>query len=126
MESVSEQHFSQFAVAVCAAFCVLEPLPDIKTSKTALDKTKPLPTTLQSEFIPDEVLLAITQPPPAYEKLGPPSRYRNLDTSAVRETNDLNCWTDFLIKIGLVFRAIRKRNRLEYGRTRKAALAFVT
>ena len=58
-------------------------LPDLKTSDNALDKSKPLPTSLQSDFLPEDVLLAITNPPPNYEKLGPPTRFRNLNTTAV-------------------------------------------
>lgn len=57
-------------------------LPDLRTSDNMIDKSKPLPTSLQSDFLPDDLLLAITAPPPIYEKLGPPSRYRNLDVSA--------------------------------------------
>lgn len=70
-----------------AAVLFLGMLPELRSSNTKIDKAKPLPTSLQSEFIPDEVLLAITQPPPSYDKLGPPSRYRNIDTSAVSYLN---------------------------------------
>ncbi|CAH1787293.1 unnamed protein product [Owenia fusiformis] len=50
-------------------------LPPLRTSETALEKTK------QSDFIPNDVLFALTQPPPPQDQLGPPSRFRNLNTS---------------------------------------------
>ncbi|CAG2256169.1 unnamed protein product [Mytilus edulis] len=34
-----------------------------------------------SDFIPEDVLFALTQPPPVKDQLGPPSRTRNLNTS---------------------------------------------
>lgn len=58
-------------------------LPQLRSSM-AVDRTKPLPTSLQSDFIPEDILFALTQPPPARDKLGPPTRYRNLNTSLVR------------------------------------------
>ncbi|XP_078605454.1 axonemal dynein light chain domain-containing protein 1-like isoform X2 [Branchiostoma floridae x Branchiostoma japonicum] len=52
------------------------PLPDLRTSDMAVDRTKPLPTSLQSDFIPEDLLFALTQPPPlkAKDNLLPPSR----------------------------------------------------
>ena len=58
-------------------------LPELRTSEHTMDKQKPLPTSLQSDFIPEDILLAITNPPLNYDKLGPPSRYRNLSTTVV-------------------------------------------
>ncbi|PVD21951.1 hypothetical protein C0Q70_17754 [Pomacea canaliculata] len=57
-------------------------LPQLRSSMV-VDRTKPLPTSLQSDFIPEDILFALTQPPPARDKLGPPTRYRNLNTSLV-------------------------------------------
>ncbi|KAL3870210.1 hypothetical protein ACJMK2_038289, partial [Sinanodonta woodiana] len=56
-------------------------LPDIRTSDNAMDKSKPLPTSLQSDFIPEDVLFALTQPTEIRDKLGPPNRARNLAVS---------------------------------------------
>ncbi|XP_063422973.1 axonemal dynein light chain domain-containing protein 1-like isoform X3 [Mytilus trossulus] len=56
-------------------------LPDLKTSGHGIDRNKPLPTSLMSDFIPEDVLFALTQPPPVKDQLGPPSRTRNLNTS---------------------------------------------
>ena len=58
-------------------------LPELRTSDQAVDRKRPLPTSLQSDFLPDDVLLAITQPPASKDKLGPPSRTRNLNTTTV-------------------------------------------
>ena len=58
-------------------------LPVLRSSND-IDKTKPLPTSLQSDFIPEDILFALTQPPPGKGKLGPPSRVRNLNTTSVR------------------------------------------
>ncbi|XP_061169866.1 axonemal dynein light chain domain-containing protein 1-like isoform X2 [Saccostrea echinata] len=58
-------------------------LPELRNSNNALDKTKPLPTSLQSDFIPEDVLFALTQPPPVRDQLGPPTRTRNLNVSNV-------------------------------------------
>ena len=60
-----------------------EKLPDLKNSDLAIDKSKPLPTSLQSDFLPEDVLFALTQPPQIKEPLGPASRFRNLNTSVV-------------------------------------------
>ncbi|KAH3797056.1 hypothetical protein DPMN_150631 [Dreissena polymorpha] len=49
----------------------------------AVDKSKPLPTSLQSDFLPEDVLFALTQPPSAPDTLGPLSKYRSLNTSVV-------------------------------------------
>ncbi|XP_064649134.1 axonemal dynein light chain domain-containing protein 1-like isoform X2 [Lineus longissimus] len=57
-------------------------LPNLKNSSIAVDKSKPLPTSLQSDFIPQDVLMSLTMPAPPAEQLGPPSRYRNLNTSS--------------------------------------------
>ena len=71
-------------------FCLSKPvlpitdrLPDLRSSDLAIDKTKPLPTSLQSDFLPEDVLFALTQPPQTKEPLGPASRFRNLNTSVV-------------------------------------------
>ncbi|XP_052721411.1 axonemal dynein light chain domain-containing protein 1-like isoform X4 [Crassostrea angulata] len=58
-------------------------LPELRNSGNALDKRKPLPTSLQSDFIPEDVLFALTQPPPVREQLGPPTRNRNLNVTTV-------------------------------------------
>lgn len=54
-------------------------LPNLRASHSEIDKTKPLPTSLQSEFIPEEILSALTQlpGPSVKEKLGTPSRVKN-------------------------------------------------
>lgn len=68
-------------------------LPQLRNSMM-LDKTKPLPTSLQSDFIPDDVLFALTQPPIPRDKLGPPSRVRNLNTSmALGRAPAANLWS---------------------------------
>ena len=59
-------------------------LPEIRTSDNAIDKSRPLPTSLQKDFIPEDVLFALTQPPTPKESLGPSSRFKNLNTSTVR------------------------------------------
>ncbi|KAK7095467.1 axonemal dynein light chain domain-containing protein 1-like [Littorina saxatilis] len=59
-----------------------------------IDRSKPLPTSLQSDFIPDDVLFALTQPPIPRDKLGPPSRVRNLATSiALGRAPPANLWS---------------------------------
>ena len=58
-------------------------LPVLKSSNNVIDKSQPLPTSLMSDFIPEDVLFALTQPPPVKDQLGPPSRTRNLNTSTV-------------------------------------------
>nr|KAG5700478.1 hypothetical protein BaRGS_013965 [Batillaria attramentaria] len=59
-----------------------------------MDKSKPLPTSLQSDFLPDDVLFALTQPPIPKDKLGPPTRARNLDTTgALARTPAANMWS---------------------------------
>lgn len=60
-------------------------LPELRNSGNALDKRKPLPTSLQSDFIPEDVLFALTQPPPVREQLGPPTRNRNLNVTTVSQ-----------------------------------------
>ncbi|XP_071820220.1 axonemal dynein light chain domain-containing protein 1-like isoform X2 [Apostichopus japonicus] len=54
-------------------------LPSLRASHNKVDKTKPLPTSLQSEFIPEDILSALTQlpGPSVKEKLSTPSRLRN-------------------------------------------------
>ncbi|ELU17826.1 hypothetical protein CAPTEDRAFT_221957 [Capitella teleta] len=56
-------------------------LPELKANQTMVDKTRPLPTSLQSDFLPEDVLLALTQPAPPSDKLGPSHRHRNLHVS---------------------------------------------
>ena len=65
------------------SFTISDKLPELKTSDVAIDKTKPLPTSLQSDFLPEDVLFALTQPPQIKEPLGPASRFRNLNTTVV-------------------------------------------
>lgn len=60
-----------------------EKLPELRNSDTAVDKTKPLPTSLQSDFLPEDVLFALTQPPTSRDLLAPASKFRNLNTSVV-------------------------------------------
>ncbi|XP_059177935.1 axonemal dynein light chain domain-containing protein 1-like isoform X2 [Physella acuta] len=55
-------------------------LPELRSS-ASIDKRKPLPTSLQSDFIPEDILFALTQPPPSKNKLGPVTLTRNLNTS---------------------------------------------
>ncbi|XP_077986638.1 axonemal dynein light chain domain-containing protein 1-like isoform X2 [Glandiceps talaboti] len=51
------------------------PLPELRSSDRAIDKSKPLPTSLQSEFIPDDILKALTQlPQPGQDLLPPPGK----------------------------------------------------
>ncbi|XP_052221948.1 axonemal dynein light chain domain-containing protein 1-like isoform X3 [Dreissena polymorpha] len=59
-------------------------LPELRTSDMAVDKSKPLPTSLQSDFLPEDVLFALTQPPSAPDTLGPLSKYRSLNTSVAK------------------------------------------
>ncbi|XP_069120299.1 axonemal dynein light chain domain-containing protein 1-like isoform X3 [Argopecten irradians] len=59
-------------------------LPELKNSENRVDRTKPLPTSLQSDFLPEDVLFALTQPPPVRDQLGPPNRARNLNTTSVQ------------------------------------------
>ncbi|XP_060065790.1 axonemal dynein light chain domain-containing protein 1-like [Ylistrum balloti] len=59
-------------------------LPELKNSENQVDRTKPLPTSLQSDFLPEDVLFALTQPPPVRDQLGPPNRARNLSTTSVQ------------------------------------------
>ena len=44
------------------------PLPDLKSSDKDIDKSQPLPTSLQSEFIPEDILNALTAMPTSVEK----------------------------------------------------------
>ncbi|XP_070532396.1 axonemal dynein light chain domain-containing protein 1-like isoform X2 [Ptychodera flava] len=54
------------------------PLPELKSSDRAIDKRKPLPTSLQSEFIPEDILLALTQiPQPTSDQLAVPSKTKS-------------------------------------------------
>lgn len=39
------------------------PLPELRSSDYYIDRTKPLPTSLQSDFIPEDILSALTQLP---------------------------------------------------------------
>ncbi|XP_055896858.1 axonemal dynein light chain domain-containing protein 1-like isoform X1 [Biomphalaria glabrata] len=55
-------------------------LPEIRSSIN-IDKSKPLPTSLQSDFLPEDILLALTHPPPVKDKLGPVTLTRSLNTS---------------------------------------------
>ncbi|XP_071115667.1 axonemal dynein light chain domain-containing protein 1-like [Haliotis cracherodii] len=67
-------------------------LPNLRSS-TSVDKTKPLPTSLQSDFLPEDVLFALTQAPVLKDQLGPPSRHRNLNTSSVQgRQRPANVW----------------------------------
>ncbi|XP_078323462.1 axonemal dynein light chain domain-containing protein 1-like isoform X4 [Crassostrea virginica] len=69
-------------------------LPEIRNSDNALDKRKPLPTSLQSDFIPEDVLFALTQPPAVRDQLGPPTRNRNLNvTTAPSRPPPSNLWS---------------------------------
>ncbi|XP_076455039.1 axonemal dynein light chain domain-containing protein 1-like isoform X2 [Babylonia areolata] len=69
-------------------------LPQLRSSAMEVDRSKPLPTSLQSDFIPDDVLFALTQPPMARDKLGPPSRVRNLGTTtALARAPAANVWS---------------------------------
>lgn len=61
-------------------------LPELKSSDNAVDKHKPLPTSLQSDFIPEDVLMALAPPPTSSRPLGQPTRHRNLSTSSVSLT----------------------------------------
>ncbi|XP_033732804.1 axonemal dynein light chain domain-containing protein 1-like isoform X2 [Pecten maximus] len=59
-------------------------LPELRNSENKVDRTKPLPTSLQSDFLPEDVLFALTQPPPIRDQLGPPNRARNLNTTSIQ------------------------------------------
>ena len=63
---------------------ILVLLPDIRNSENFIDKSRPLPSTLQKDYIPDDILFALTQIPHGQELLGPAARLRNINTSAVR------------------------------------------
>ena len=47
------------------------------------EKWKPLPTSLQSDFLPDDVLFALTKLPLANESLGPSHRAQHIATETV-------------------------------------------
>ena len=51
-------------------------LPELRRNTISLDRSQPLPTSLQSDFIPTELLLALTEVSPPQEQLGPASRQR--------------------------------------------------
>lgn len=57
------------------------------SEESLVDRAKPLPTSLQSDFIPDDVLLALTQPPYPREQLGPPSRHKTLAAVSMFKTD---------------------------------------
>ncbi|KAL5011861.1 hypothetical protein ScPMuIL_010412 [Solemya velum] len=70
-------------------------LPELRTGSVAvLDNTMPLPTSNQSDFLPEDVLFALTQAVPARDVLGPISRTRNLNTSTTQvRKNPSNVWS---------------------------------
>lgn len=70
-------------------------LPELRNSDQAVDKSKPLPTSLQSDFLPEDILFALTQPPTSRGgTLGPPSKYRSLNTSEAKtRAPPANVWS---------------------------------
>ncbi|XP_033119171.1 axonemal dynein light chain domain-containing protein 1-like isoform X2 [Anneissia japonica] len=56
-------------------------LPDLKSSDNYIDKSKPLPTSLQSEFIPEEILNALTKIPKPVPKDGLPTALKTKNAS---------------------------------------------
>ncbi|XP_071947240.1 axonemal dynein light chain domain-containing protein 1-like isoform X2 [Antedon mediterranea] len=56
-------------------------LPDLKSSDAYIDKSKPLPTSLQSEFIPEEILNALTKIPKPVPKEGLPTPHKTKNAS---------------------------------------------
>lgn len=54
-------------------------LPELREKKNMVDRSKPLPTSLQNEFIPEEVLLSLTYAAsagPCPENLLPPKKLK--------------------------------------------------
>ena len=77
---------------------ITDRLPDLRSSDLAIDRSKPLPTSLQSDFLPEDVLFALTQPPQTKEPLGPASRFRNLNTSVVSISVIFRRWDTVCLK----------------------------
>lgn len=54
-------------------------LPELREKRNMVDRSKPLPTSLQNEFIPEEVLLSLTYAAnagPCPENLLPPKKIK--------------------------------------------------
>lgn len=83
IKQINVKFISIVCINVMVKLFFLPVLPELRSSDKDIDKSKPLPTSLQSDFIPEDILFSLVQPPVSYDKLGPPSRYRNLHTSVV-------------------------------------------
>ena len=57
-------------------------LPELKTN-ASMEMRRAIIPAVQQDFIPDELLLALTEPPPVSDPLGPPGRHRNLAVTNV-------------------------------------------
>ncbi|KAI0239999.1 Axonemal dynein light chain domain-containing protein 1 [Lamellibrachia satsuma] len=66
-------------------------LPELRQSTLNLDRNQPLPTSLQSDFIPAELLLALTEISPPQEQLGPTSKQKR-SPSTVMKKSPANMW----------------------------------
>ncbi|XP_025733933.1 axonemal dynein light chain domain-containing protein 1 [Callorhinus ursinus] len=67
-------------------------LPELKEKKTMVDRSKPLPTSLQNEFIPEEVLLSLTYAAnagPCPENLLPPKKIKTPKGTLPRPANQV-------------------------------------
>ncbi|XP_030853355.1 axonemal dynein light chain domain-containing protein 1 isoform X2 [Strongylocentrotus purpuratus] len=73
------------------------PLPELRSSDYYIDKTKPLPTSLQSDFIPEDILSALTQlpKPVGKDKLKAPGKAKSTfptDQKAIKSGPPANVW----------------------------------
>ncbi|XP_047560393.1 axonemal dynein light chain domain-containing protein 1 isoform X4 [Lutra lutra] len=67
-------------------------LPELKEKKNMVDRSKPLPTSLQNEFIPEEVLLSLTYAAnagPCPENLLPPKKTKTPKGTLLRQTDQV-------------------------------------
>ncbi|XP_059001831.1 axonemal dynein light chain domain-containing protein 1 isoform X4 [Mustela lutreola] len=67
-------------------------LPELKEKKNMVDRSKPLPTSLQNEFIPEEVLLSLTYAAnagPCPENLLPPKKTKTPKGTLPRQTDQV-------------------------------------
>ncbi|XP_041480916.1 axonemal dynein light chain domain-containing protein 1-like isoform X4 [Lytechinus variegatus] len=73
------------------------PLPDLRSSDNYVDRSKPLPTSLQSDFIPEDILNALTQlpKPVSKDKLKAPGKAKSsfpTDQKAIKSGPPANVW----------------------------------
>ncbi|XP_057586082.1 axonemal dynein light chain domain-containing protein 1 isoform X2 [Hippopotamus amphibius kiboko] len=67
-------------------------LPELREKKSLVDRSKPLPTALQNEFIPEEVLLSLTYAAnagPCPENLLPPKKIKTPKGTLPRPADDV-------------------------------------